>query len=81
MKAVEKIKAENTKNLVALIKGDIERTTVAGVNVCRIDVFNTRFYFESGNLRVFGDELEVDGDSVYLIQGDTYMSMVPIWRE
>lgn len=69
MATTEKITANNKENLTALINGDTQRTVISGVYVSRINVRGAKYSFVSGYLRVYGDELEVDGNSVHLLQG------------
>lgn len=74
MTTTEKIVANNNENLTALINGEVQSTAVSGVYVSRIHVGGAKYSFASGYLRVYGDDLRVDGNFVHLLQGGVIIS-------
>jgi len=58
--------AKNTEKLEAVIYGDVESATVAGVVISRVDFSGYRFHIRAGGLNVYGDEIKISRIFAYL---------------
>lgn len=67
METTKAIIARNTKNLKAMINGDIDAVRIAGVIISKVDVEGYKFHFRVGDgLQVYGEELEITESLILL---------------
>jgi len=83
MNRIERIKARNARNLLAVMNGESQSAVIAGVTVSKMDVVGTSYTFASGRLHVYGDELEISdlGNFVYLMQSGFTIAMLYLGDE
>lgn len=81
MATINEIIAKNTEKLEAIINGNVESVTVAGVVVSRFNALDTKYHFDAGHLLAYGDDLEIEGNFAYLMQDKIMVVSLTLMEE
>lgn len=82
MATTEEIIDKNTVILEALINGDIDEATIAGVDISKIDVDDKEmFHLEAEGLSVYGDEIKDLGFVAHLIRDGITIAFLSLLEE